>query len=649
MTHPISAYAIPAPDLDPSPKVDIGIVTIRDDEFRAVLAVFPDSGGTFKGARTQREYTLREADAGKGARYRLAVLRQIEQGNGEAQSAARDLIEDFAPQLILVVGIAGGVPAADVTLGDVVLSTRIHDFAVEARSAGEDPTYSTTGGPIAKALAAAIANLPAREAELGDWSAELPAQPHVSWSASELYGPREWQDALRTKLQHRYGGETARRAPIYADGPIASSDRLVKDPVVLIPLLQTARKLLAVEMESGGVYRAAQERCPMLAIRAISDIVGLNRADAWTKYACASAAAFTCAFLRTRPIEPTSVASRAVEASYGTSKTDTSSSYAVSSINPMRVAASILGGDILRAIEYTEPSTGARRIAAVRRTSAKDLDIRVHLLEEVGATCRCIWSSEDHLFSFNDTKLLEVEDIDQDGTFEVIFSDVMYGTHQNSRFLYVYFPTQRRLFSVSEHFNPSWLARPPAPSVLLDPEPPKEVRKAIIQAAAARGFLNFVEEDLDHPDSAMRRWFRDNGHAPQGAIVVHEYDGRPPWGDAADMLVVGNMTWYAYFKGPLICYDDRSDRHYVAYVPADRYSCAKRPVWDGASVWFGIHVEDGLGRFHEASKTLQRVKSVGAVVLPHVEELTFDEKERQLVINRSFKLDPDAIPLRLGF
>jgi nucleoside phosphorylase len=292
----------------PASSVDIGIVTIRDDEFRAVLAAFPDSAGTFKGARTQREYALRWADAGHGARYRLAVLRQIEQGNGEAQSAARDLIEDLTPQLILVVGIAGSVPSADVTLGDVVLSTRIHDFTVEARSAGQDPTYSTTGGSVAKALATAIANLPAREAELGDWTTGLPGQPPVSWGAKELYGPAEWQDALRAKLQSRYPGEDARRAPTFADGPIASSDRLVKDPAVLIPWLQTARHLLAVEMESGGVYRAAQERCPMLAIRGISDIVGLKRADAWTKYACASAAAFTRGFLRTRPVELASVA-----------------------------------------------------------------------------------------------------------------------------------------------------------------------------------------------------------------------------------------------------------------------------------------------------------------------------------------------------
>jgi hypothetical protein len=62
------------------PIVDIGILTIRDDEFRAVLRAFADDHGIYKGR--YREYTLRTADAGQGARYRLAILRQIEQGNG---------------------------------------------------------------------------------------------------------------------------------------------------------------------------------------------------------------------------------------------------------------------------------------------------------------------------------------------------------------------------------------------------------------------------------------------------------------------------------------------------------------------------------------------------------------------------------------
>lgn len=300
----------------------------------------------------------------------------------------------------------------------------------------------------------------------------------------------------------------------------------------------------------------------------------------------------------------------------------------------------------MRAIEYAEPGTGALRVAAVRRTSAKDLDVRVHLLEAVGATYRCIWSSSDDLFSFSDARLLEAEDIDHDGVCELIFSDSMYGTHQRSNFLYIYFPGRKQLFLLSEHSNPSWFPEPPTPSLVFEPEPPGEVREAIIAAATARGFLRFVEEDLDHPESAMRRWFRDNGHAPSGTIVVHEYDGLPAWGpNATCILVVGDAVWYAFFKGPLVHYDRRRDRHYVAYAPADRYNWAKSPVWDGASLWFAIHIEAGLGRFHEASKILQRIEQVGDLVLPEVGELTFDDDERRLIINGSIKINPDDVPL----
>ncbi|HWO18301.1 MAG TPA: PQQ-binding-like beta-propeller repeat protein [Kofleriaceae bacterium] len=299
-SSPIKKRTSP-PSVPTPPCADIGILTIRPDEFRAVLDVFPRKAGIFKGKN--REYTLRYADAGNGQRYTVAILRQIEQGNGEAQDAARDLLEDLAPKLMLVVGIAGAIPSEDVKLGDVVISTRIHDFTVEARKTGRAPTYAAKGGAISKALAAAIANLDARKDELGDWTARLPRQPTVTWTRKgQLYGPQKWQRELQEKLEHHYRKRSKPRAPELVAGTIASSDRLVKDPKLLFPWLATARDILAVEMESGGVFRAARERCPMLAIRGISDIVGLKRSDTWTKYACASAAAFTRAYLRTQPV-----------------------------------------------------------------------------------------------------------------------------------------------------------------------------------------------------------------------------------------------------------------------------------------------------------------------------------------------------------
>lgn len=282
------------------PIIDIGILTIREDEFRAVLQVFPDGHGIYKGRH--REYTLRTADAGQGARYRLAILRQIEQGNGEAQEAARDLIDDLQPSLLLVVGIAGGLPSDDISLGDVVLSTRVLDFSLEARKFQEHTTYNVGGGPIFKSIATGIANLGARESELGNWWEELPPKPSVTWAPNRLYGPTTWRRQVRGTLKSHFGKGLPAKPPTFSAGPIASSDRLVKDPKVLFPWITTARGILAIEMESAGVHRATRDRTPMLSIRGLSDIVGLRRHDAWTKYACAAAAAFARGYLRTQPV-----------------------------------------------------------------------------------------------------------------------------------------------------------------------------------------------------------------------------------------------------------------------------------------------------------------------------------------------------------
>ncbi|MEZ4229073.1 MAG: hypothetical protein R3B89_07915 [Polyangiaceae bacterium] len=277
--------------------VDIGILTIRDDEFREVLAAFPDGDEVWE---LSRHYNIRVADAGGGLSYRVAIVRQGEQGNGEALDAARDMIEEVRPNLLLVVGIAGGLPHDEFTLGDVVLSTRVNDYCVEARKEGETPSYSLSGGPIARALSAAVVNLPAREAALGNWAEGLPSRPELVWT-DRLYGPKEWQDAVRDSLTYHSG---QKRPPVFTSGVIASSDRLVKDPELLFPWVQTARHLLAVEMESGGAYRAARDRVPMLSIRGISDIIGLKRDRTWTAFACKSAAMFARAFLRTTPVPP---------------------------------------------------------------------------------------------------------------------------------------------------------------------------------------------------------------------------------------------------------------------------------------------------------------------------------------------------------
>lgn len=281
--------------------MDIGILTIREDEFKAVLSAFPKGHAVYKGRH--REYTLRTTSAGQGKQYSVAILRQIEQGNGEAQEAARDLLDDLQPSLLLIVGIAGGLPSDDYSLGDVVLSTRILDFSLEARTFDAEAAYNVGGGPISKLIASGVANLGAREGELGNWWKDLPTKPSVNLGKDKTYGPSTWQSSVRKSLKAHFGNGVEERPPLFTAGIIASSDRLVKDPTLVMPWVKMARGILAVEMESAGAHRASRDRTPMLSIRGLSDIIGFKRQDQWTKYACASAAAFTAAYLKTQPVE----------------------------------------------------------------------------------------------------------------------------------------------------------------------------------------------------------------------------------------------------------------------------------------------------------------------------------------------------------
>jgi nucleoside phosphorylase len=75
------------------------------------------------------------------------------------------VLEELEPRWILVVGIAGGVPSDELTLGDVVVSNRIVDFSVEAVLQDRAPEFALMGGPVAKEAAVILADLRALAGE----------------------------------------------------------------------------------------------------------------------------------------------------------------------------------------------------------------------------------------------------------------------------------------------------------------------------------------------------------------------------------------------------------------------------------------------------------------------------------------------------
>jgi nucleoside phosphorylase len=208
-----------------------------------------------------------------------------------------------------VVGIAGGVPSYELTLGDVVVSSRIADFSVEAVIQGAEHEYALSGGPLHPAAGTLAADVGAMitDGEMNNWNAPESIgrdRPSVDLAEDRFYGDDEWQKDVRTKICRHFGGR-ASRPPLAITGAIASSDRLIKDHETLAVWLKIQRQVVAVEMESAGIYKATQRaQVPFLAIRGISDVIGFKRDPDWTSYACESAAAFARAFLLARPIDP---------------------------------------------------------------------------------------------------------------------------------------------------------------------------------------------------------------------------------------------------------------------------------------------------------------------------------------------------------
>lgn len=280
--------------------IDFAIITIKEEEFDAVLRRFPPDqqlSGLW-------EYNLSSVVTKAGLPYRVATVRCLKQATNEAQSVTGYIIEDLDPKWILLVGIAGAIPAAEYTLGDVVVSTRIYDLNVGAHVPGQEHHYAITADSIHEDVAPVVANLRAHGRDFAGWNDPgSVGRPRPTFSLhdleSRLTGDERWREKVRSSLHRHFGPTAPPRAPLYTAGPLASSDDLIKDPSVLQRWQTHARDIYAVEMEASGVHRGARRRghsYPFVSIRGLSDVVGLTREHDWTEYACETAAAFTRVF-----------------------------------------------------------------------------------------------------------------------------------------------------------------------------------------------------------------------------------------------------------------------------------------------------------------------------------------------------------------
>jgi nucleoside phosphorylase len=291
-------------------KVHVAIITVRHDEYDAVEARLEDSIPV-EGGNNSYEYAAVQCD--NKHPVSVVLTRCVAQGNTSAQAVANNIIQDIDPGWLLLVGIAGGVPDNEFSLGDVIVASALHDFSFGAALGGGKRTYETTGGQmhpdVARFLQTKIVGRNrARLLDLAGFATEKEFLAHPTVfgldqdRSTALYGDPDFRAKVVKSIDRRFPGGARKGPPLVWSGPCANGNVLVKDPQLLKEWQTSGRQIVDMETELSGVYEAARsagrQNYPLLAIRGLSDIVGLKRDADWTEYACQVAAAFAWAVLR---------------------------------------------------------------------------------------------------------------------------------------------------------------------------------------------------------------------------------------------------------------------------------------------------------------------------------------------------------------
>lgn len=266
----------------PEPPVDFVIVTALPEERDALLAVLPGALKLDKGSRdihtfhTARIKTHRKDKA----EYAVIITCLVKMGPITATAQTVSVVTRWQPRYVLLVGIACGIRGA-VNHGDILVATQVADYTIGKQE----------GGP-----------------RKINWDVH-PCGVSLLDSANDLGDT--WRKGIRVKRPGE--GEPAREK-----GVVASGGDVIQDDEIIVTYSKSWPKLIGIEMESGGVAAAVHQsadRPEFLMIKSVSDF-GKDKHDPeitpWREYACAAAAAFATALMKSGPAPSRAITNRTV-------------------------------------------------------------------------------------------------------------------------------------------------------------------------------------------------------------------------------------------------------------------------------------------------------------------------------------------------
>lgn len=272
----LSDLALSTVPTDVSFGADVGIVcALEQPEFDAVRDAFGGATawkeiGDARFTHVYRETTLK---AVSGKNLRVVATASTSMGLTAAAITTTQLIMQFRPRLIVMIGIAAGTRSGNKQFGDVLVA---------------DPSVDYNSGKVV---------------DVGGIREFLPDPYPIGLNARLRSVLQKYASNPNVfiEIRKRWKGAAPAGPNRLHIGPLGAADQVIDDPARVLEITKNWRKLVGVEMETYAVYRACHEspepKPRMLSFKAVCDFAA-EKTDSWQPYAAFTAAQFAVDFLK---------------------------------------------------------------------------------------------------------------------------------------------------------------------------------------------------------------------------------------------------------------------------------------------------------------------------------------------------------------
>jgi nucleoside phosphorylase len=253
---------------------DIGIICALElPEFSAVMRA---TGGESKwtelsDARYPHVYRQTELTTSKGQKLKIIGVTSTSMGLTAAAIATTQLAMLFRPRIIAMIGIAAGTNDGKKSFGDILIA---------------DPSIDYASGKISNSKGK-------REFKPDPYPLGLNAR------LRSLLQRYRGNSEFLAEIKKKWTGKTPPQKIQLHIGPVGAADQVIDDPSRIAEIQLNWRKLIGIEMETYGVYRAAHEapepKARYVSFKSVCDFAELKD-DSWQEYAAYTAAEFALRF-----------------------------------------------------------------------------------------------------------------------------------------------------------------------------------------------------------------------------------------------------------------------------------------------------------------------------------------------------------------